>query len=122
MVFFYSIDFLLVIPYPYVLSFNHCIVGDPKVQPSFVWKTVFHASALPLLLESTFLRNPPLPSSSQSPNMLVTTAILQEKVEGLTRNLTLEDVEVRDAGVSIENVATMRGGTPTVESIGQEGL
>jgi hypothetical protein len=48
--------------------------------------------------------------------MLVTTTILQDKVEGLTRNLTSEDVETRDAGVSVENVAAMRGGTPVVES------
>jgi hypothetical protein len=62
--------------------------------------------------------NPP----KESANMLVTTAILQEKVEGLMRNLTSEDVEARDAGINIENVATMRGGAPAVESIGHEGL
>jgi hypothetical protein len=116
MVFFYSIDFLSVVPYPSVLSFNHCIAGDPEVQPSSIWRTVSCASALPPLPESIPPRSPPLPSSSQSSNMLVTTTILQDKVEGLTRNLTSEDVETRDAGVSVENVAAMRGGTPVVES------
>jgi hypothetical protein len=47
---------------------------------------------------------------------------LQKKVEGLTRNLTLEDIEARDAGVSVENVAAMRGGTLAIESAGQKGL
>ena len=43
MVFFYSIDFLSVLPYPFVLSFNHFIAGDHKVQPSSIWIIVFHA-------------------------------------------------------------------------------
>jgi hypothetical protein len=77
---------------------------------------------MPPLPESTPPRNPPLPSSSQSPNLVVTTNVLQETVEGVTRNLTSEDVVATNVGVIGQNVAAMRGGAPATESAGQEGL
>ena len=54
---------------------------------------------MPSLLESTLPRNPPLPSSSQSLNMVIITNVLQETMEEVTTNLTSEDVVAIDADV-----------------------
>jgi hypothetical protein len=48
--------------------------------------------------------------------------VLQATVEGMTRNLALEDAKVADVGLRGHNIAAMRGGALAAESVEQEGL
>ena len=54
--------------------------------------------------------------------MDVATSILQATMEGMTKNLALEDAEVGDVGLRAYNTAAMRGGALVAKSIKKEGL
>jgi hypothetical protein len=52
----------------------------------------------------------------------VATSILQATMEGMTKNLALEDAEVGDVGLRAYNTAAMRGGASVAKSVKKEGL
>jgi hypothetical protein len=77
---------------------------------------------MPQMPQTTPSRSPPLPLPLHTPLVDDAAPILQKTVEGIMKNLGLEDAEVGIAGFKDHNIATMLDMALAAESAEQEVL